>query len=77
MLGKVVEVPQNPREANEKKNNNCLIKHILRERIFATCKNVGFQKYWILTFWAQFTFPREKISREEKKFNLPIQLNST
>ena len=42
----------------KKKNNNCLIKHILQERIFATCKNVGFQKYWILTFWAQFTFPR-------------------
>ena len=56
MFGKAVEVPQNLREANEKKQNktiiaelgtslNTLIKHILQKRIFANCKNVGFQKY--------------------------------
>ena len=37
---------------------NTLIKHILQERIFSTCKSFGFHKYWILQFWAKFTFPR-------------------
>ena len=30
MLGKAVEVPQNSREADEKKNNNSLNKHIFK-----------------------------------------------
>ena len=67
-MGKAVEVSQNSKEANEKKqNNNSLIKHILQERIFATSKNVGFQKYWILQFWAQFIHFQGKTFCKKKK----------
>ena len=73
MLGKAVQVPQNSREANEKKNN-CLIEHILQERIFATCKKVlNFKSIEFWHFEPNLHFQGKKFCKKKK--NSTYQFN--